>query len=137
MTEADRGRQAINDARVMLQAVLASGCREMFVRTGDIEIFIARESGRLNPLLSAPPVPSTTASLAERTIAAPHVATLAFIAAEGARLSAGDRMAVLQVLGDDTEVIAPTAGVVGTHLAKAGDLLEYGMPIALLLETSS
>jgi biotin carboxyl carrier protein len=137
MTEADHRRQAINDARVMLETVLASGCRELFVRTDETEIFIAREGGRPNPMLSAPPTSSASAVFAERTIAAPHVATLASVAAQGTQLSAGDRMAVLLVLGDETEVFAPTAGMVGCHVAKAGDLVEYGMPIALFLETNS
>lgn len=133
MSDDQLSRKAINDARALLDALLASDCHDIHVRSGDTEIFIAREGGRSNPMLSAPVASSAATSAYERTVTAPHVATVVSIAAGGTRLSAGDRLAVLDLLGEEVQVLAATAGVVGRHLADAGDLVEHDMPLAVLL----
>jgi biotin carboxyl carrier protein len=44
----------------------------------------------------------------------------------------GDRIAVLRVLDEHHDLLAPTAGVVTAAFAAPGDLVEFGQPVLTL-----
>lgn len=50
-------------------------------------------------------------------------------AATGARVKAGDRLGVVDMLGVPHEVVAPTDGVIGAALVEAGHAVEYGQEL--------
>jgi len=47
----------------------------------------------------------------------------------GARVRAGDRLGVVDMLGVPHEVVAPVDGVIGTSLVEAGHAVEYGQEL--------
>jgi acetyl-CoA carboxylase biotin carboxyl carrier protein len=49
--------------------------------------------------------------------------------AAGARVRAGDRLGVVDVLGVPQEVVSPADGIVGVSLVEPGDPVEYGQGI--------
>ncbi|HET7727904.1 MAG TPA: biotin/lipoyl-containing protein [Candidatus Limnocylindrales bacterium] len=52
--------------------------------------------------------------------------------APGARVRAGDRVAVVDLLGVPQDVVSPIDGIVGATLVDAGDGVEYGEPLVLV-----
>lgn len=125
---------AIDDARALLDALLANDWRDAHVAVGDTEIFIARAGGRPNPMVAAPvPAPAHAAARGQ-AVTAPHVATLVSTAPLGASVDTGQAVATIRVLGDETAVLAPFAGRIAALSAAPGALLEFGMPIVLLGE---
>jgi biotin carboxyl carrier protein len=52
--------------------------------------------------------------------------------APGARVRAGDRVAVVDQLGIPIDVTSPVDGVVGATLVEAGDAVEYGEPVVVV-----
>jgi acetyl-CoA carboxylase biotin carboxyl carrier protein len=130
--ERDEAALAVDDARALIDALLASEYQELHVRGEGFEIFLARAGGGPNPMLAG--VEEVPAQAAEPglSITAPHVATIAWVAAEGTVLAAGDVLARLEVLGEESELLALQAGRVVRILARPGQLVEYGEPIAEL-----
>jgi len=89
----------------------------------------------------APAAPATAA--AETAVSAPdnprHAAALAPSVgvfrpglAVGARVRAGDRVAVVDLLGIPQDVVAPVDGTLVEVLAQAGDGVEYGQEVAVI-----
>lgn len=122
---------AINDARALLDALLASDWRDLHVTSGGTEIFIARAGGGANPMrASAEPVVSAVKEAGTTsTVMAPHVATLVSVAQIGADLTQGDIAATIEVLGEEETVLAPVSGRVAMVHVEQGGLLEFKMPI--------
>ena len=54
------------------------------------------------------------------------------MSAVGARVRAGDRVAVVDLLGIPQDVVAPIDGVVVEVLAQAGDAVEYGEEVVVV-----
>jgi biotin carboxyl carrier protein len=52
--------------------------------------------------------------------------------APGARVRAGDRVAIVDLLGLPQDVISPIDGIVGATLVEAGDGVEYGEPLVVV-----
>lgn len=52
--------------------------------------------------------------------------------APGARVRAGDRVAVVDLLGVPQDVVSPVDGIVGATLVDAGDGVEYGEPLVVV-----
>lgn len=52
--------------------------------------------------------------------------------AVGARLRAGDRVGVVDLLGIPQEVLAPVDGMLAVILAQAGEAVEYGEEVAVI-----
>jgi biotin carboxyl carrier protein len=52
--------------------------------------------------------------------------------APGARVRAGDRVAIVDQLGLPQDVVSPTDGVVGATLVEAGDGVEFGEPLVVV-----
>lgn len=130
MTIDDNTRRAIDNARALLDALLANGWREVVVKGHDGDYFLTRESGVANPLLAEAPPHSAQADLAGSpvtmiTIHAPHVATVAWLVAPGSTLASGAVVARLAVLDEEIDVLAEAGGTVAGCHAKVGDLVEY------------
>lgn len=125
----DPAEAAIDDARALIDALLEHGWHELHVANGETEIFIARDGGRANPMRAGSSVqadePAAAAAQLE-SVAAPHVATVAWLAQVGAPIAFGDLIARIEVLGDSEDVLAPSAGQVAEVIAEVGGLVEYG-----------
>lgn len=126
---------AIDNARALIDGMLASDWKELHIASDGLEIFIARNGAGPNPMLGGYAVAEPAASapaeapVASRDITAPHVATLVSIVAVGTQVEAGAPLAVLSVLDEQENLAAPCAGRVVAHLAGTGDLVEFGTPL--------
>lgn len=127
----DSNKAAINDARALLDALLANDWCDVHVSTGGTEIFIARERGRVNPM------PATAASCARDSgegetisaVSAPHVATLVSVVPVGSVVAQGEIVARIAVLDEEEGLPAPVSGRVAMVHVEVGVLLEFKMPI--------
>lgn len=130
----------IDNARVLLGHFVRSDWREMHVRTPDGEIFIARHGGGANPMLGsvAGDAAASTAAMdaARVTIAAPHVATVAWIIAPGTPVGDGTVVARLDLLGETVEVSTARAGVVTECHVADGDFVEFEAPLLAISPAS-
>lgn len=128
---------AIDDARALMDALIANDWSEIHVTGDDFAIFIAKEDGGSNPMLALAEV-DEPADLAPvhpaKTISAPHVATLDWIAAVGDLLEPGQVVARLSVLDEPSEITAPRSGTILRVHASPGDLVEFGTPLVDLVE---
>lgn len=153
------GLARLSDALVpaLVAKLNASGLGELEVREGDWRIRLRRPSGAAvgtgsgtrradrprpgihgptpAPIAAPAPAPPTSAATAgpERSPAtAPAVGVFRPMSAVGARVRAGDRVAVVDLLGIPQDVVAPIDGVVVEVLAQAGDAVEYGEEVVLV-----
>lgn len=133
--EGDSAAKAINDACALLNTLIVSEMVEMHVVSGDIEIYIARQGGGTNPMrVGKATVPAKMAEVPQPTyLTAPHVATLVDVIAAGSKVTQGDWIATLRVIGDTHQISATSSGHVTEVFAMQGDLLEFGMQIASLI----
>jgi biotin carboxyl carrier protein len=144
----------------LVQRLNASGLGELEVREGDWRVRLrrppqqpaaARRAPRTAPghgtahvdgtrsgrdAASAPDVirSSGTADPAERRSVAtsPAVGVFRPTASTGSRVRAGDRIAVVDMLGVPQDVVAPIDGRLLEVLVQAGDAVEYGEAVALI-----
>lgn len=138
--------KAINDARALLNALLASDWREVHVRSGEAEVFIARDGGSLNPMRAIAPTPLTSVAAhsvaeplsrgADTPVTAPHVASLVDVLPVGTVVCAGQVVATLRVLEDRQSVEAPVSGTIVSVSAAPGVLLDYKAPIVSIAQTA-
>jgi oxaloacetate decarboxylase alpha subunit len=78
-------------------------------------------------------VPSPGVSANTRAVPAPLAGTIFKInVAEGAKVSAGDVVMIMEAMKMETEVRAPQAGVVQSVTVKEGDAVQVGDPLLLL-----
>jgi len=134
---------AINDARALLQTLMASDWREVHVRSGEAEIFIARQGGGANPMREPAPMaavepasPVAAKSESNVVVTAPHVASLTEVLPVGTVVSAGQTVATLRVLDQSDAVEAPVAGVIASVDAAVGDLLDFKASILSITQNS-
>jgi acetyl-CoA carboxylase biotin carboxyl carrier protein len=133
---------AINDARALIVTLLASDFNDMHVVSGETEIFLARPTGRANPMRArvapveiAPVEPAGGTPMGlETVVKAPHIATLCVAALPGSMVAAGEQIATLSVLNEEFAVLAPVAGQIIGIKAALGSLVEFDQPILLLRE---
>jgi len=119
----------IEEIRAMLLQFERSALRDLYVRSADWTLFMARPGGAANPMLAAvespppavlPPAVLTVAAMA------PHLGLFEPRCAVGEMVEAGAVIAVIDVLGRKTEVVSAVAGRVAAVHAAANDLVEYG-----------
>lgn len=129
---------AIDDARTLLDTLLASGWQDIHVVSGGTEIFIARDAGRANPMrsesIAAPVVDAATpnASGEDQLVTAPHVATIVDVLPVGTEVEIGGRLATIRVLDAEEDLPAPQSGTVTAIHAPIGALVEFKAPILSL-----
>ncbi|MGQ2929806.1 MAG: biotin/lipoyl-containing protein [Sphingopyxis sp.] len=136
---------AIDDLRALMGSFLEGDWTETHVIDARGEIFIAREGGSPNPLLSEvsenaydPADEGAVAGEAGalRDIASPHVATLVSVLAVGDRVAVGAELARLSVLDEAEPLLSPAAGVVAKVCISPGALVEHGTILVRLREES-
>jgi biotin carboxyl carrier protein len=117
----------IENTRALLRLFEQSGRRDLYLRTGDYRLFIARKDGGDNPMRAE------GAATDALQLTAPHVATLNWTAAVGTNLAIGDSIARLSLLDEIIELQSEHAGRVTSVDAETGQLLEYGDAILTLV----
>lgn len=133
MTFARESIESLNDARALLDTFRNGGWQTAVIRVGTSEFALSRD-GLLERVAAVPTVepagrePAAAATLYQAK--APHVATLVEIAAVGAFVAKGDRLAVLSVLDEQIDFPSPADGVVQGHHVDAGALVEHGQVLA-------
>ncbi|VVT10532.1 biotin/lipoyl-containing protein [Erythrobacter sp. EC-HK427] len=123
---------AIDDARAFIDAILASDWQELHISGDDFELFLARDGGGPNPMFTAidsSASPASAATTQVTVIAAPHVATIAWVAEPGTVFAAGKPLARLSVLDEVTEIRASNDGRVAGVDVAVGELVEFGITI--------
>lgn len=117
---------AIENIRAILRDFNQSSWRDLFVRTDDWQLFLARSDGGPNPLNAYPchPLADSTA-IESASIAAQHLGIFLPAAQVGQKVGAGALVGTIRVLDRETPVTAETAGIVA-WLAADGEFVEYG-----------
>ena len=86
--------------------------------------------------VTAPALSTAATDAARVTIAAPHVATVAWILAPGTPVGAGTVVARLDLLGETVEVSSAGAGVVTERYIADGDFVEFETPLLAISPAS-
>lgn len=132
-------RAAIADARALLETFQAGDLASSYVRVRDTEVFIARGASEPNPMQRARgPEPLTSGAPVEYStseVTAPHIATIAWIAAAGTVVRQGEVIVRLMVLDESIEMLSPQPGRVSSVVAEASSMVEFGQAI-LTLQTA-
>jgi biotin carboxyl carrier protein len=129
----EEAQRAINNARALLDAMLAGGWQQVCITGNEGDYFIARDRGIANPLLvagetPAAPVPQGPA----KAIMAPHVGTVAWLVPVGHAVAAGDVIVRLMVLDEQVDVVAASAGKIAEHHVRIDELAQFGTPLLAL-----
>ncbi len=121
---------AIDNARALLDALLAGNWQEIHVVSGGTEIFIARAGGSANPMREQRAELASVAIAPPATrITAPHIGTVVEVSAPGTQLLTGEPIAKLQVLDTRHDVPVPLDGIVTMVDVSVSDLVEFGARI--------
>lgn len=109
--------------RALMAAFVKSPWRDLHVRSGGWEIFLAKADGAANPMMAAPDGP---------TLDAPHLGLFFATLASGAAFDAGAVIGQIELLGEREDIRADMAGRIDAVLAEDGALVEYGAPLLRL-----
>lgn len=123
----------VGNARALLDLFGRSPWRELHLRVGDEEMFLAKQGGGADPMRRA--VDRRPAQPVLSTVRAPHLATLALVGASGEEIAEGQVLAVLELLGEEIPLPAPATGIIGAAHAAAGALVEFDQPIVDIIAT--
>lgn len=130
----------------LVRKLNSSGLGELEIHEGDWKVRLRRSSGaapHARRERSRPAAPSARpASPAAPEPADPHraiatspaVGLFRTIASIGHRVRAGDRLAVVDLLGIPQDVTAPMDGVLVEFLVETGEAVEFGEEIAVIAE---
>lgn len=122
----------LGEVRALLRLFGQSDLLDLWVRAPAWSVFLAKPGGGREPGVGtvddAPAGPATD----NVAIDAPHLGILRDPLPLGTTVTAGGRIATLDVLREERAVAAPRDGTIAAVLAEDGALLEYGQPIALL-----
>ncbi|VWX47309.1 acetyl-CoA carboxylase biotin carboxyl carrier protein subunit [Novosphingobium sp. 9U] len=117
----------IHEIRAMLLQFERSSLKDLFFRSADWTMFLARKEGGPNPLLAGPPEPKQVRDVPQvARVKAPHLGLFEPHCEAGAQVAAGDLIALVDVLGRKTEVLSPASGKVRAVLVDASALIEFG-----------
>ena len=113
----------------LLRQFAHSPWRDLYLRTADYTVFVAKPGGGSNPLLNAARADAQQSAEPAYTLRAPHVGTVGATAQPGQHLRAGDVALTLLVLDQAVEVVADRAGVVAAVLALPGTQVQHDTPL--------
>jgi biotin carboxyl carrier protein len=116
--------EPITEIRALLMHFRNSGLKDMFIRSKDLAVFMAQPDGAANPMQLTADMERTGADAA--LVNAPHLGLFEPACAAGDEVSAGQIVAVIDVLGRKTQVASESAGRVAAIHFAANDLVEYG-----------
>lgn len=117
----------VTEMRALLMQFEKSGLKDLYVRSKDWTVFMAQPGGAANPLQAAQ-FAAEPVNLA--AVSAPHLGIFEPVCAAGDAVSAGEVIAVIDVLGRKTEVTSGAAGRVAALHFAANDLVEFGEVLA-------
>jgi len=130
----------------LIRKLNGSGLGELEVHEGDWRIRLRRSAAaapqarRERPRASAPaarpaaPAPVEAADPHRAIATSPAVGVFRTVASIGHRIRAGDRLAVVDLLGIPQDVAAPIDGVLVEFLVETGQAVEYGEELAVVAE---
>ncbi|WP_313804654.1 hypothetical protein [Sphingobium sp.] len=138
MMDDDAVTRALNDARALLDTLLASGWQDMHAVSGRTEIFIARTGGRANPLRRQAVVAEVPVTVdgPQTAIATEHVSTLVDVLSVGTPVVAGQKVATVRVLEEEMALLSPVVGRVAASPVQPGTLVEFGTTILSIAEAA-
>lgn len=119
---------AITDVRALLRGFSASGLRSCHIVTDGLELFLSRDATIGSPMGGAEPA----ADVGTAELRAPHLGTLAALAAPGTTIPAGGIYGNLGVLDEVRELVADSGGTIVSHCRRIGELIEFGELVALI-----
>lgn len=114
------------EAAAFFALFVRSAWKTCHVRTGEMEIFVARDRDTPNPLMGEAPI---AVAQPVTQLRAPHLGTLVALADVGTMLAPGQPYARLELLGEEIELLAETGGAVADHCLAVGTLAEYDQPL--------
>lgn len=118
---------AVTDIRALLWQFQKAGLRDLHLRSPALEVFLARQDGKANPMFAARPAPAPAAEeTPAAAVSAPHLGVFEPLCAVGERIAAGSLVAQIDVLGRKTDVHCREGGRVLSVGFAANDLVEYG-----------
>lgn len=113
----------VEDTRAMLRLFAAGSWRDLHVRCGGYEMFLAKPGGATNPMNDR------TLPSAPGIVNAPHLGLFFASLAAGAAVEADTVVGELEVLGEREDIVAGRAGHVVALLVADGALVEYATPL--------
>jgi acetyl/propionyl-CoA carboxylase alpha subunit len=118
----------IRDIRAMLLQFERSPLKDLYFRSADWALFLARPGGGANPLLGLATADEgqPIAAIETRVTHAPHLGLFEPRCAVGDAVAIGDVLGLLDVLGRKTEVVSTAVGRVSAVCVAANDLVEFG-----------
>jgi acetyl-CoA carboxylase biotin carboxyl carrier protein len=125
----------ITEIRALLIQFQQSGLKDLHVRSTDWRVFMAQPGGAPNPMQQAAPAPVLAPAppatpVAGRTaVGAPHLGLFVPVQEPGEDVTAGQVVAILDVLGRKTEVTSTVGGRIAAVHFAANDLVEYGQTL--------
>lgn len=130
----------------LIRKLTGSGLGELEVHEGDWKVRLRRSATaapharreRARPTAPAarptPPAPAEPVDPHRSIATSPAVGVFRAVAAIGHRVRAGDRLAVVDLLGIPQDVVAPMDGVLVELLVETGEAVEYGEDVAVVVE---
>ncbi len=117
----------VTEIRALLMQFASSGLRDMYICSQDWTVFMAQRDGAVNPLqMEGEPLPILA------SVNAPHLGLFEPACAAGDDVTAGQIIAMIDVLGRKTEVASASAGrVLAVHF-EACELVEFGDVLAVI-----
>ncbi|MCB2059991.1 MAG: hypothetical protein R3E09_07345 [Novosphingobium sp.] len=116
----------VTELRALLDQFLKSPCSDLFIRSGEMTVFMARPGGAPNPMQQQPAqlaVPGTGAAGAP--VKAPHLGLFEPACSVGDTIHPGGRIGSIDVLGRKTDVVSESGGRIMAIVAGTGDLVEF------------
>ena len=121
-------KATLRQVGVLLEQFQKSEWRELYMRTGSLSLFLAKNGGAPNPLLAAG-MTDSTATPGATAVVAPHLGTVASTLQPGTDVLAGEIVAQIELLGELIEIACEQSGIVEAVLAPVGSLIEYDAPL--------
>lgn len=128
----------MKDARALLLQFTRSSLKACHVATGELEVAFSRDPDiAISALLQQPAAVGATIgpldaapATDEILLGAPHVGTVQWLAAVGAKVAAGEPYARLGLLDETVDVTSAAQGALVRHHVAVGALVEFDQPIA-------
>lgn len=119
----------VSDTRALMRMFVQSSYRDLYIRSGDVRIFMARDGGGVNPMMAtariAPAANCVPHAGTTWQLTAPHVATLIWTAAAGDFVEQGAAIARIALLDEEIELTADAGGTVQAVRVFPGGLIEF------------
>jgi acetyl-CoA carboxylase biotin carboxyl carrier protein len=121
----------VTEVRALLMQFEKSDLKDIYVRSRDWTVFMARPGGAANPMqLIAGGLAEPVAQVSITSVTAPHLGLFEPACAAGDVVAAGQLIALIDVLGRKTNVTSAAAGRVSAIHFAANDLVEFGEVLA-------